>query len=118
MPGLGLRPLSFKPTFQKFAGQRCGGVQLHVMAPTEVRSLRSSWALLRAAWRLGQGSMRWRTEPYEFVSDVPAFDLLCGSDRERRAIEAGAGWRELARGFAGEERAFVRRRERFLRYAD
>src|SRR3954462_14258258 len=30
LPGVRLRPLSFRPTFHKFAGQSCGGVQLHV----------------------------------------------------------------------------------------
>jgi len=59
----------------------------------------------------------WRTETYEFVKGIPAFDLLCGSDRERRGIEAGDHWRDLARAFAPEERAFARRRARFLRYA-
>ena len=28
--GVRLRPISFRPTFHKFAGQPCGGVQLHV----------------------------------------------------------------------------------------
>jgi uncharacterized protein YbbC (DUF1343 family) len=39
-PGLGVRPLGFKPMFQKFAGRRCGGVQLHVRDAAAVRSLR------------------------------------------------------------------------------
>ncbi len=56
------------------------------------------------------------TEPYEFVADVPAFDLLCGSAREREAIEAGAAVAELARAFAPEERAFARRRRPYLRH--
>jgi hypothetical protein len=60
----------------------------------------------------------WRTEPYEFVANVPAFDLLCGSDRERRAVEAGATPSEIARAFAPEERAFQRRRRPFLLYQD
>ncbi|MCA9638094.1 MAG: DUF1343 domain-containing protein, partial [Myxococcales bacterium] len=89
-PGLALRPLSFKPTFHKFAGQRCGGVQLHVVDPPAIRSLRTSWALLRACWRLGGGAMRWRTERYEFVDDRPALDLLAGGSWLRAAVEAQA----------------------------
>jgi uncharacterized protein YbbC (DUF1343 family) len=50
------------------------------------------------------------------VSGVPAFDLLCGSERERRAIEAGATLGEMVRCWAAEERAFERRRAHFLRY--
>jgi hypothetical protein len=58
----------------------------------------------------------WRTEAYEFVRDVPAFDLLCGSAREREALERGAGLPEISRPWAAEERAYARRRARYLRY--
>ena len=50
------------------------------------------------------------------MAGVPAFDLLCGSAREREGIEAGATIAELARAFAPEERAFARRRRRYLRH--
>ena len=59
---------------------------------------------------------RWRTEAYEFVEGTPAFDLLCGSSREREAIERGRGWRDLSPEWASEERAFARRRTAYLRY--
>src|SRR5439155_25106667 len=31
LPGVAFRPAWFQPTFQKHAGQRCGGLQLHVL---------------------------------------------------------------------------------------
>jgi len=115
-PGLGVRALGFKPMFQKFAGRRCGGVQLHVRDARAVRSLRTSWALLRAAWRLGDGAMKWRTEEYEFVADRPALDLLAGGAWLRAAIE---GQVTIAEMLAREEegrRAFLARRRGFLLY--
>ena len=117
LPGLAVRPLGFKPMFQKFAGQRCGGVQLHVRAPTEVRSLQTSWALLRAVWRLGQGSIRWRTERYEFVADRPAVDLLAGGPWLRAAIEAQTPLAGLLAAQEPGRLAFLRRRREFLLYA-
>ena len=52
-------------------------------------------------------------------ADGPALPGVSSTEvRERRAIEAGAGWRELARAIAPEERAFARRRVPFLLYAD
>mgnify|MGYP003594331166 CR=1 FL=1 len=115
-PGLGLRPLGFKPTFQKFAGRSCGGLQLHVRAPRAVRSLRTTWAILKAAWRLGQGQMRWRTESYEFVADRPALDLLAGGPWLRAAVEAQAPLAELAASQEPARAAFVARRRGFLLY--
>jgi uncharacterized protein YbbC (DUF1343 family) len=118
LAGLQVRPLGFKPMFQKYAGRRCGGVQLHVRAPAAIRSLRTTWAVLRAAWRLGQGEMRWRTEPYEFVADRPALDLLAGGPWLREAIEAQVPLAEMAASQEAGRAAFVARRERFLLYPE
>jgi uncharacterized protein YbbC (DUF1343 family) len=117
LPGVAYRPASFVPTWDKHAGARCHGVELHVTDPDAFRPFRTGLACVVHGRAQDPARFRWRTEPYEFVSDVPAFDLLCGSARERAAIEAGARVRDLARAFAAEERAFLRRRARFLRYA-
>jgi hypothetical protein len=50
------------------------------------------------------------------VERVPAFDLLCGSARERDALERGKDWRDLAAEWAREERTFRVRRSRHLLY--
>jgi uncharacterized protein YbbC (DUF1343 family) len=118
LPGVRFRAAGFTPTWDKHAGRLCHGVELHVHDPEAFRPFRTGLACVAVARAQDPDRFAWRTEPYEFVTGIPAFDLLCGSDRERLAIEAGAGWRELARSFAGEERAFGRRRTRFLRYAD
>ena len=116
LPGLMLRAMAFKPTFQKCAGKACGGVQLHVVEPRAIRSLRSSWAMLRAAYKLGGSHFAWRTERYEFVDDRPAIDLLAGGGWLREMVEAGASVAEMAASQAEAQAAFVVRRRPFLRY--
>jgi uncharacterized protein YbbC (DUF1343 family) len=91
-------------------------VQLHVTDRGTFRPVRTGLALLAALRELSGENFRWRTEPYEFVADRPAIDLLFGSDRERRALEAGVPAREIARAWEGEEAAFGRRRQPFLLY--
>ena len=118
LPGLRVRPVSFVPTFDKHRGVRCHGVELAVSDREAFRPFRTAIACVAEARRLAPEHFRWRTEPYEFVEGVPAFDLLCGSAREREGIERGAGVRELARAWAPEERAFAARRRRYLRYRD
>jgi uncharacterized protein YbbC (DUF1343 family) len=118
LPGVRFRPAGFTPTWDKHAGQLCHGVEIHVHDPEAFRPFRTGLAVVAVARAQEPDRFAWRTETYEFVEGIPAFDLLCGSAREREAIEAGAAWRELARAFAPEERAFARRRARFLRYAD
>jgi len=88
--GATLRPLSFEPTFHKHAKRTCGGVQVHV---TDARVFRSYAAYVRmiAAARDLMPDFAWRHDPYEFVTDRPAFDLLTGGDEARTAIDARDG---------------------------
>ncbi|HJX14988.1 MAG TPA: DUF1343 domain-containing protein, partial [Candidatus Deferrimicrobiaceae bacterium] len=116
LPGVRFRPASFVPTWDKHAGVRCHGVEVVVVDREAFRPFRTGVACVAAARAQDPGRFRWRTEPYEFVEHVPAFDLLCGSARERETIEAGQGWRDLAAAWVREERAFRKRRARHLRY--
>jgi uncharacterized protein YbbC (DUF1343 family) len=116
LPGVRFRPASFAPTWDKHAGTSCGGVELLVADRHAFRPFRTGLAAVAAARALDPARFRWRTETYEFVEGIPAFDLLCGSARERQALEAGKGWRDLAPAWRKEERAFARRRERHLLY--
>jgi uncharacterized protein YbbC (DUF1343 family) len=116
IPGVAFRPVTFRPTFQKFAGQTCGGVQLHVLDRTLFRPVRTGLAVLAASRAEEPARFRWRTEPYEFVVDRPAIDLLFGNCRERIALEAGLSADEIARPWAEEEAAFRLRREPHLLY--
>jgi uncharacterized protein YbbC (DUF1343 family) len=116
LPGVVFRPAWFQPTFQKFAGQVCGGIQLHVLDRMAFRPVRTGLVLLGLLRELCGSRFAWRTEPYEFVADRPAIDLLFGSDRERRALEAGRPSAEIIRAWEDEEEAFRRRRQPFLLY--
>ncbi|MBE0569413.1 MAG: DUF1343 domain-containing protein [Deltaproteobacteria bacterium] len=116
LPGVRFRPIRFVPTWDKHAGTRCHGVAVHVSDPESYRPFRTGVACVEAARAQDPGKFRWRTEPYEFVRNIPAFDLLCGSAREREAIDQGRGWRDLKAEWAREERAFLKRRSRHLLY--
>ena len=58
----------------------------------------------------------WRTEVYEFVKEPIAIDLLFGSDRERKHLEAGKPVKELDEVWKKEEDAFHHRRHTVLLY--
>jgi uncharacterized protein YbbC (DUF1343 family) len=116
LSGVVFRPVWFQPTFHKHAGQVCGGVQLHVTDRVAFRPVRTSLALLAEARALAGDRFRWRTQPYEFVADRLAIDLLFGSDRERLALEAGIPPAQIARAWDAEEEAFRQRRKPYLLY--
>jgi uncharacterized protein YbbC (DUF1343 family) len=97
LSGFVARPTTFRPMFQKHAGAICGGVQIHVTDGAPFRPVATYAALTALAHAADPARFRFRTERYEYVDDIPAFDLLTGSAEARRAIEAGAPAREVAR---------------------
>lgn len=117
-PGFRCLPVSFRPTFQKHAGQTCGGVLIAVTDPWSYRAVKTGLLLLWAFRdHLGE-TFRWRTERYEFVDRIPAIDLLFGSDRERKAIEAGANYWDVIATWKVEEVDFRERRKPYLLYRE
>jgi uncharacterized protein YbbC (DUF1343 family) len=89
IPGATLRPLSFSPTFHKHAGERCGGVQVHVTDEATFEPYAAYLKLIAGARRVAGEAMAWRAEPYEFVGDRPAIDLLTGGPEYRELVDAG-----------------------------
>lgn len=117
LPGVDILPAAFRPTFQKHAGQTCHGLFL-VVRDGSFRPVRTGLAVLAAFRELLGDKFAWRTETYEFITHIPAIDLLFGSDRERRALEAGTPWREIAAAWEPEEAAFHERRRPHLLYPE
>ncbi len=89
LPGVLFRPCVIEPAFHKFARQRCGALQLHVVDRLAFNSFRTGLAVLIAVRKLWPNELAWRTEPYEFRDDVPAIDLLTGNSAVREAVDRG-----------------------------
>ena len=116
LPGVVFRPLCFEPTFQKFRGQLCGGVQQHVVDRETYRPLRTGYALIRAAHRLWPGEFDWRPPPYEYELERPAIDILAGNGSIRAQLEADAPLGEIEQAWQVDLARFKKIRERYLIY--
>lgn len=90
LPGVLVRPVSFRPTFDKFSGERCRGVMIHVTDATSFRPVTTYLTLLSLARAQAPEDFQFRTSPYEFETNIPAFDLLTGSSAAREALANGA----------------------------
>ena len=64
-------------------------MQIHVTDPRTFRPVATYVALIALAHHASPSEFRFRTEKYEFVDDIPAFDLLTGSAEARERILAG-----------------------------
>ena len=115
--GVAFRPCSFTPTWDKHKGQRCHGVQAHILEPRRLQPVRLGVAAIVHARAQDPARFRWRTERYEFVEDKPAIDLLTGSDAFRQSIEAGKNTQELCSMWDAERAKYLKAREKVLLYA-
>jgi uncharacterized protein YbbC (DUF1343 family) len=79
VPGVHLRPTSFQPTFHKWNGQECNGLQIHVIDPVKVRSFPLALAILQAAMEFGGNSFQWKQPPYEYDLETLPIKLIIGS---------------------------------------
>jgi molybdopterin-guanine dinucleotide biosynthesis protein MobB len=116
LPGVVFRPHVFRPTFHKFAGQDCGGVQLHVTDRETFRPYETGLRLVKLLRDLDPSRFRWRTETYEYRSDVPAVDLLAGTPRYRELVDAGSSLDAWIETFPSDVARFEPARERSLLY--
>jgi len=116
LAGVVFRPAVFVPKFQKWAGEACGGVQLHVTDRTRFRPLLAGIAVLKAAYEQAPKAFKWRTETYEFIAHIPAIDLLAGGPWLREGVEAREPLAAYTARMRPYERRFARERAPFLLY--
>ncbi len=116
LPGVRFRPVGFRPTFHKHAGQVCGGCQIHVTDRRTFRPVLTAIALLEACVRQDPTRFAWRPPPYEYEKEKLPIDIIAGTDELRLGIERGTPAVALAESWESAVRAFLRTRERFLLY--
>ena len=116
LPGVKFRACHFEPTFQKHAGELCGGAQLHVTDRAAFRPVRTAVAVLRAAKDLAPGEFAWRQPPYEYETEKMPIDILWGSDVLRKGLEAGHTAGEILAGAGDEVQEFEETAGEFLLY--
>lgn len=110
---LGLSGVRFRenytvPTFGKFTGLTCGGVQVHLTDRRRVDAIGTAVAMFVTARRRYPSAFGWR--PDHWIDD------LTGSARLRTMVDAGADPQEVTGAWQGELERFRRQREPFLLY--
>lgn len=112
MEGVRARALSFTPTYQKYSGQLCEGIQLHItdrQTFKPVASITRVLAVIAAMY----------AEQIEFLEydnlRHPMFDLLAGNDVLRNGLLKGDIHSYIQQCNQDREN-FMETRERYLRY--
>lgn len=110
LAGVRFRPAYFTPSFSKYQGQRCAGVQIHIMDRATLAPVDTGIAILLEVARL-------HGKDFSFLpGNPPFFDKLAGVSWLREAIGAGDSLEGVKARWQPELDAFKRKRLRCLLY--
>ncbi|GAA2873991.1 hypothetical protein Acy02nite_31900 [Actinoplanes cyaneus] len=109
LPGVEFREAYFTPTFNKFAGRLCAGIEVKVSDRSVYDPIRTAVAMLVEARK--ETSFAWRVDGTRYW-----IDLLTGSARLRTMIDAGASTDDVTGSWAAELAAFEKQRRPYLLY--
>ena len=109
------RACHFTPTFSKYAGERCGGVQIHVTDRNAFRPVETALYMIAAARGLWPGNFEWLPPTYDGRCH---FDLLAGTDQIRKALSRGVPVEEIVASWRNELDVCLKQRKRYLLYPE
>jgi uncharacterized protein YbbC (DUF1343 family) len=116
LPGVFFRPAHFQPTFQKWGGKMCGGVQIHVQDRNMFEPYLTGIAVLSAARALYPESFEWRQPPYEYEYEKLPIEILCGGPEIPEMIGRGTPIGQVREIWDSDVSGFLRQREPYLLY--
>jgi uncharacterized protein YbbC (DUF1343 family) len=78
LPGVFFREAYFQPAFHKFAGQLCGGAQLHVVDRNSFRPFATGVEIIKRIRKLCGDQFQWKQPPYEYEWKRLPIEILIG----------------------------------------
>ena len=116
LPGVYFRPVYFQPTFNKWAGKVCGGVQVHVTDREKFEPYLTGIAAVAAVRSLYPEFFKWRDPPYEYEFEKMPIEILCGGKKIPDMIERGVAWDQIRQSWLADIDDFMRLRRPYLLY--
>ncbi|MDY6862997.1 MAG: DUF1343 domain-containing protein [Thermodesulfobacteriota bacterium] len=87
LKGFSLRELFFQPTFNKWEGEVCGGLQIHITDRKLYKPYFTTLTIIQAIISLYSGQFQWSKPPYEYEYEKMPIDLILGDGDLRSKIE-------------------------------
>lgn len=78
LPGVYFRENFFQPTFHKFAGEVCGGAQIHVVDRDSFMPFATGLEVIRCIRRMYANHFQWKQPPYEYEYQKLPIEVLLG----------------------------------------
>jgi uncharacterized protein YbbC (DUF1343 family) len=87
IPGCAFRIHSYIPTFHKFSGESCNGIQIHVTEPHNFKPVCTAMEIFDAIIETSSYDlMKFNPPPYEYEYHLIPFDILSGDTTMRTSL--------------------------------
>lgn len=87
MAGCAFRTHCFIPTFNKYAGEYCNGIQIHITDPALFYPVETALEIFDAVIdTTSEGSLKFNDPPYEYEYNLMPFDILSGDSLMRESL--------------------------------
>jgi uncharacterized protein YbbC (DUF1343 family) len=116
LQGCCLQEFTFRPTFNKWAGEICRGFMIHITDPSIFHPWFLSIALLKAIWKTAPQYIKWKEPPYEYEFEKWPIDLILGDQGLRERIEKQDDLMQIQEQWQIQEKDYLVWREPFLLY--
>src|SRR6266513_2197608 len=93
LPGVFFRENYFQTTFQKFAGELCGGAQIYVLDRDEFRPFLAGVEIIKHIRKTCPEQFQWKKPPYEYEWKRLPIEVLIGGPIESVFGELSSGSR-------------------------
>ena len=107
LPGVKFREAWFTPSFSKFAGESCGGAQVHVTDRNAYRPFETALHIVRTIREM---------YPDKFAFHAGYFDKVMGTAKVREALEKSLPIAEIMKDYEPGLQAFAQARKAYLLY--
>lgn len=115
LPGVIFRPAHFQPTFHKWSGEMCRGLEIFPVHKS-FKPYLTGLVLLQLVLELWPGEFKLKEPPYEYEFERRPLDLILGRSDLFDLLAAGESAAELERGWRSELDKYLDLRLKFLLY--
>ncbi|MGM0643651.1 MAG: exo-beta-N-acetylmuramidase NamZ family protein [Thermodesulfobacteriota bacterium] len=116
MEGIILRPAAFEPTFGKWSGETCNGVQIHVVDRWKYKPCKTALLILQEIVRLHPEHFTLKQPPYEYEYEKMPLDLILGSRNIRKKIFGMQDIDDIEQNWQGELDTFIQNAKEYHLY--
>jgi uncharacterized protein YbbC (DUF1343 family) len=116
LPGCLFPETAFTPSFDKWQGELCSGLQINVIDPRTYKPYYTTLAIIQEVIMAWPDQFSWLPPPYEYEFDKLPIDIIIGDEEIRKGLEDGRDLDAMEAGWQKELEGFLTIRKQYLLY--